>query len=158
MTSTRAVVFAVALVCSPGAARADTALNVGIVEVASVPEVEHVGTYGYIGISAAVPWRDIVFVPSLGVALSPELRRWGVVGTGLIDVPVTHRLGIDVIVTLTHDQSGTAWSDSMLFAGGGVGVSISLQSAVLSPSVIVARGINTNGVSVIPGFNLSYAP
>lgn len=145
------------LVTGSGTAHAaDPIINVGATEVVAAPDVEHVGVYPYVAGSLAFPLSVGVLIPSLGVEMSPELSRWGFVAVVTFDVPMTPRIGLDVLVSAIHDQDGGDWGGSAFLAGGGLGMSFVVDRFVVSPSISLFGGLNTPGWSVVPGLNLAY--
>lgn len=135
---------------------ADLVLSVGAFEAIEVPDAAHLGAYPYVAASLAVPVGDVALIPGLGIEYSPDASRWGVVASLVLDVPLTKRFAADVIVAAAHDQAGWQWSDAILLAGGGVGVSITTEHVVISPSVCVFAALDGSGWSLVPGVSFAH--
>ncbi|MDP2933613.1 MAG: hypothetical protein Q8N81_05810, partial [bacterium] len=117
---------------------------------------DHYGMYPYAGPSVAIPFEHLVLIPGLAVEGSPEFNRWGFVGTFTVDFPMNRFVGIDLTTAVVHDQSGTNFAEAVYFAGGGGGISVFLGKWTVSPSVLVLRGVNIPGKSIVPGVNIGY--
>jgi hypothetical protein len=152
----RALVATLVLAAAAGPAHAwDFAVDTGFVEVMAVPSREHVGLYPYLGVSFVVPLHRIALVPGLSVEAAPESGRWGLVASLVADLPVHQRLGLDVDVTLIHDQSGTDIAHADFLLGAGAGFSVFLGRWTLSPYVNIFRDLVVDGWAVVPGLNLA---
>ena len=149
--------LAMALLAAPAPAAAfDTAVNVGAIEIVSLPERQHIGAYPYLAVSLAFPLRRVTLIPSLGMEASPELARFGVVASFTADFPVRGPFGLDLVATLIHDQAGSAVAAALFFFGVGVGASWTHGHFTLSPSLNAFTGLNTPGFSLVPALNLAY--
>jgi len=148
-------VAALLLVAVPVSAQ-EVAANVGAIEVVTVPETAHVGVYPYAGISLALPVGQFTFVPGVSVEWSPELKRWGFVGTLTIDRKVSARVGIDLNLGFIHDQTGLNWGEAVYFAGAGPGCTVFLGDWSMSLSAVFFRELDTLAWALVPGFNMGY--
>jgi hypothetical protein len=135
----------------------EPAINIGAIEAIAVPNGQHLGAYPYAAMSVAVSVRRATLIPRLGIEYSPDTSRWGLVTTLVLDLPVSERLGIDLIASAIHDQEGTRLRDATFLLGGGVGVSVTTSRFVVSPSLCVYGSLDAGGWSVVPGVNISYA-
>jgi hypothetical protein len=135
---------------------ANPSINVGVVDLVA-PTADHLGAYPYVAVSVMIPTQRVTLVPTVGVEWSPELGAWGFSGCVVVDVPVAKRIGLDLIGSLIHDQSGTAFGDAAFYAGLGGGVSVFHETWTISPSVSVLRGLNVGGWTLAPAVNLAYA-
>lgn len=143
------------LVAAPALAT-DFAVNVGVIEVAALPGPAHAGAYPYLAGSAVLPAGQLLLIPGLGVEWSPELGRWGLVGTLVVDRPVNDWLGVDLIAALLHDQAGASVRSSDFYAGVGVGGTVVAGPVAISPSFSLYRGLDVGGWSLVPGLNFAY--
>jgi|KBSMisStaDraftv2_1062788.scaffolds.fasta_scaffold1192939_1 hypothetical protein len=134
---------------------ADFAVNTGFVEVVIIPEREHLGFYPYLGVSLAFPLPKLTLIPELTVEASPDARRWGFVATLVADFAVHRCIGLDVDVTLLHDQPGGDFGAAEFLVGVGGGFSIFVGTWTLSPFVNVFRDLSVPGWAVVPGLNLA---
>lgn len=137
------------------AAAFDVAVNAGAVEVLAVPDRQHVGLYPYLGISLVFPSGKVALIPSLSIEAAPESGRWGFVWSLVADFPVHERLGLDVDVTLIHDQSGTDLGSAELLLGAGVGFSVFWGRWTISPYVNAFRDLSVDAWALVPGLNLA---
>ena len=154
----RGLLVAGVMIGLPGVARAeDVAVAAGVAEVLTEPGHEHVGVYPYAAVGVVFPAGPWFVIPSLGVEYSPEVGRWGLFGAVTLDVPVSRRVGVDFIGTLSHDQPGAHWDEAELAVGAGLGLSIATQYAVLAPSLCVYRAVAKNEWSLVPGLNAARA-
>ncbi len=147
----------VSLVSATPAFAADPAVNVGVLEIAALPGAQHLGVYPYLAASIVFANDVAVLIPSLGIECSPELGAWGLVGAFTADFPVGKIVGIDLVLTLVHDQLGLEFDDAAFYLGLGAGASFLWDEWTLSPSVSVFRGLNVDGWSLVPAFNLARA-
>jgi hypothetical protein len=156
MRSAPAVALALALVGASAPARAyDFAVNTGFVEVVLIPERAHLGLYPYIGVSLAFVLPKVTLIPELTVEASPDAGRWGFVATLVADFAVHRRIGLDVDVTILHDQPGGDFGAAEFLVGAGGGFSIFVGTWTLSPYVNVFRDLSVPGWAVVPGLNLA---
>lgn len=149
-----AALLALALAAAPARA-ADVAFNVGAVEVVGIPNREQVGFYPYLGVSLVFSVPHAALIPSLSIEAAPDTGRWGFVAALVADFPVQQRLGLDVGVTLLHDQAGDAWSAAELLVGAGGGFSVYLGRWTISPFVNVFRDLMVDAWVVVPGINFA---
>src|SRR4051812_38356268 len=156
MRSAPAVAMALVLVGASAPARAyDFAVNTGFVEVVLIPERAHLGLYPYIGLSLAFVLPRVTLIPELTVEASPDAGRWGFVATLVADFAVHRRIGLDVDVTILHDQPGGDFGAAEFLVGAGGGFSIFVGTWTLSPYVNVFRDLSVAGWAVVPGLNLA---
>jgi hypothetical protein len=134
---------------------APIALNAGAIEVVGVPDPTHLGVYPYVGVSTLVPTEHVAIIPSLAIEWSPEFSRWGFVASVAADYSLTPRLGLDVNVTLIHDQGGGAFGDAAFFLGAGPGISVFVGRTTISPYLSAFHGLNVSGWSIVPGVNVA---
>ena len=134
---------------------ADFAVNSGAVEVVGIPARRHIGFYPYLGLSLAFPLPKVTLIPELAVEASPDAARWGFVLTLVADFAVHRRLGLDVDVTILHDQAGADFGAAEFLLGAGVGFSVFVGTWTLSPYVNVFRDVSVAGWALVPGFNLA---
>jgi len=129
--------------------------NIGATEVVGVPDATHLGIYPYLGASLVIPGpgKDVTLIPGLSIEWSPDQSRWGFVANGTADFALTPRVGVDLNVTLLHDQAGTDFGDSIFLLGAGPGVSIFAGRYSLSAYVSLFKGLNISGWSLSPGIN-----
>lgn len=153
-----AAVASAALASSLPARAADFAVDAGAVEVVTLPERQHAGFYPYVGFSFVIPFRRLALVPGLAVEAAPETGRWGFVGSLLVDFPVHARLGLDLDVTLLHNQFGGDFRHADVFLGAGVGFSIFLGSFTVSPYANVFRDLVADAWAIVPGLNVAVTP
>lgn len=154
---TLAAALLVALAAAPARA-ADFAVDTGFVEVVAIPSRQHVGLYPYLGVSLVFPFRRLALVPGLSVEAAPESGRWGFVGSLVADFPVHPRLGLDVDLTVIHDQSGSDFAHADVLLGGGAGFSVFLGRWTVSPYVNVFGDLAGAGWALVPGLNLAASP
>lgn len=131
--------------------------NVGLVDVQVLPGPVRLGLYGYVGASTVVDAGELTLVPELLVEWSPEAERWGFVGVLTGDYLLSQDMGVDVILALAHDQSGTDWGEAVFSAGPGIGYSFFLGDWIVSPFAIFYKTLNGPGWSWTPGLNVGYA-
>jgi hypothetical protein len=156
MRASAAVLVGLALWCASAPARgADFAVNTGFVEVVLIPEREHFGFYPYLGLSLAFALPRVTLIPELSIEGSPDAGRWGFVATLVADFAVHRRLGLDVDVTLLHDQPGGDFAAAELLLGFGGGFSVFVGTWTISPYVNVFRDLSVAGWAVVPGLNLA---
>jgi hypothetical protein len=154
-----ATAVALALLAASNPARAaDFAVDTGFVEVVTLPDRNHAGLYPYLGVSVVFPFPKLALIPGLSVEAAPETGRWGFVASLVADFPVHARLGLDVDVTLLHDQPGADWRRAEFFLGAGVGFSVFLGRWTISPYVNVFRDLSVEGWALVPGLNLACGP
>lgn len=153
-TWTAVLAVGMALLARPARA-ADLGLNVGAIEVLALPGPVHAGVYPALGVSLAFATEHVVWIPSLSLEWSPEFGRGGLVASVVADFPLSSQLGLDVSLTLIHDQPGFEVRRSDLFLGLGGGCSVFLGKWTLSPFVGLFYGLTTPGWSVVPGLNLA---
>ena len=151
VTATFAAVVAVA---RPARAY-DFAVNTGAVEVVSIPARRHLGFYPYLGLSLAFPLPRVTLIPELTVEASADSARWGFVLSLVADFAVHRRLGLDVDVTILHDQTGADFGSAEFFLGAGVGFSVFVGTWTISPYVNVFRDLSVAGWALVPGINLA---
>jgi hypothetical protein len=135
---------------------ADFAINAGAVEVVGLPERNHIGLYPYLGVSLAFVLPKVVLIPELTVEASPDSARWGFVLTLVADFAVHKRIGIDVDVTLLHDQPGAEFGAAEFLLGGGGGFSVFLGRWTVSPYLNVFRDLSVAGWALVPGINFAF--
>ncbi len=150
-----ALVVAVLVGASARAHAYDVAVNAGAVEVVGLPGRQHIGFYPYLGLSLAFALPKLTLIPELTVEASPDSARWGFVATLVADFAVARRLGIDVDVTLLHDQSGADFGAAELLLGAGAGFSLFVGSWAISPYVNVFRDLSVAGWALVPGLNFA---
>lgn len=132
-------------------------INLGAVEVVTLPQVAHVGLYLYAGLSRPVELSSgSLVIPSLSIEWSPELARWGFVVACALDIPISETIGIDIQGTLLHDQESWRFSKAVYYVGPGAGVSFYIGSVTLSPSVNAFYGLNDDSWSLAPAINISW--
>lgn len=141
---------------------ADPVFNAGALEVMTLPDLEHVGAYGYVGGSVIIPMNDdLVLIPGLSVEFSPNVAdeaHWGLVGTLVGSYALNDAATVDGIFTLLHDQVGGDFGGAAVFAGLGVGYTQLLGKISVSPSVSVYYDLVTgSGASFAPLLNIGYA-
>ena len=142
------------LLLLPARARAvDVALNLGFIE-AVTEHGAHIGAYPSVGVSLAFPLRHVTLIPSLSLEAA-DTGHWGFVGSFVTDFPVTDWLGLDLDVTLIHDQPGGDFDHAELLVGAGVGCSFFFGKTALSPFVNVFRDVTVAGWAIVPGVNLA---
>jgi len=150
------IVAGLALVGAAATARAaDFAVDTGFVEVVLIPERQHLGFYPYVGVSLAFALPRLTLIPELTVEASPDAGRWGFVATLVADFAVHRRVGLDVDVTLLHDQPGGDFGAAEFLVGFGGGFSIFVGTWTFSPFVNVFRDLSVAGWAVVPGLNLA---
>jgi hypothetical protein len=150
----RALLIALALVLSARAEAMDVALNLGFIEAVAAPGGAHIGAYPSVGVSLAFPLKHVTLIPSLSVEVA-ETGHWGFVGSFVTDFPVTDWLGLDLDVTLIHDQPGGDFDHAELLVGAGLGCSFFFGKNALSPFVNVFRDVTVSGWAIVPGLNLA---
>ena len=156
MGARAAVLAGAAILCASTPARAaDFAVNTGFVEVVLIPERAHFGFYPYLGLSLAFPLPRVTLIPELSIEASPDAGRWGFVATLVADFAVHRRLGLDVDVTILHDQPGGDFGAAEFLLGVGGGFSVFVGSWTISPYVNVFRDLSVAGWAVVPGLNLA---
>jgi hypothetical protein len=152
----RALLLAVLLL--PVSAAAQTwAVNAGAIDVIGLQPTAQLGFYPAVGISAAFTRTPFALIPSLSLEGSPDARRWGGVLALTGDYALTGSLGLDLNLALIHDQAGFAFGEALYFLGAGPGVSLYFGRWTLSFWVDAFHGLNVDGWSVVPGFNVGYA-
>jgi len=152
----RAAVVLVVVAAAAAPARAyDFAVDTGFVEVIGLPAREHIGLYPYLGVSLAFPLAKLTLVPELTVEASFDAARWGFVATLVADVQVQRHLGLDVDVTLLHDQPGGDFGAAEFLLGAGAGFSVFVGTWTFSPYVNVFRDLSVAGWALVPGLNLA---
>ena len=152
----RAAVVVLAVLAGSAPARAfDFAVNTGAVEVVGIPARNHLGFYPYLGVSLAFALPKVTLIPELTVEASPDAARWGFVLTLVADFAVHKRLGLDVDLTILHDQSGADVGSAELFLGVGGGFSVFVGRWTISPYVNVFRDLSVSGWALVPGLNLA---
>jgi hypothetical protein len=140
------------------AARANAgqlALNVGALEVVGLPHPAHLGLYPSVALSMAIQGPGLTLIPALGVEWAPELGRGGLVATLTSDWAMNDWLGLDLGVTLVHDQPGMRLSESLFYLGAGPGFSVFLGPWSLSAYVDGMLGLADGSWSLTPGLNLA---
>lgn len=140
---------------APAAAAYDLAVNVGAVEVVAVPERQHLGFYPYLGLSLVLPLRRVTLVPELAVEAAAESGHWGFVLSLVADFPVHARVGLDLDVTVLHDQLRGDFGAAEILVGAGVGFSIFVGRWTLSPYLNLFRDLSVPGWALVPGVNLA---
>jgi hypothetical protein len=153
--STATAVLLGMLAASTPAHAYDFAVNAGAVEVVGIPERRHLGFYPYLGLSLAFPLPKVTLIPELSVEASADSARWGFVASLVADFAVHRRLGLDVDVTVLHDQSGADFRAAEFFLGAGVGFSLFVGTWTISPYVNVFRDLSVAGWALVPGINLA---
>ncbi len=153
--SGRALALAVVLLSATPARAYDFAVDTGFVEVIGLPGRQHIGFYPYLGFSLAFPLPKVTLIPELTVEASPDAARWGFVATLVADFQVHQRLGIDVDVTLLHDQPRGDFGAAEFLLGAGVGFSVFVGTWTISPYVNVFRDLSVAGWALVPGLNLA---
>ena len=133
----------------------DFAVNAGAVEVVGIPERHHIGFYSYLGLSLVFPLPRVTLIPELSVEASADAARWGFVASLVADFAVHRRLGLDVDVTILHDQSGADFGAAEILVGAGVGFSLFVGTWTFSPYVNVFRDLSVAGWALVPGINLA---
>jgi hypothetical protein len=152
----RAAVVVLAMLAGSAPARAfDFAVNTGAVEVVGIPARNHLGFYPYLGVSLAFALPKVTLIPELTVEASPDAARWGFVLTLVADFAVHKRLGLDVDLTILHDQSGADIGAAEFFLGVGGGFSVFVGRWTISPYVNVFRDLSVGGWALVPGLNLA---
>lgn len=144
---------AAVILAASSAQAADFALNAGALEVVALPQPQHLGLYLYAGPSLAFAFEKVVLIGSLSLEWSPDQLRGGLVLGVTADFPLTSRLGLDVNVTLIHDQAGTDFARASFFIGGGPGVTFFFGKQAISPFISFFYG--AGGASLVPGINFS---
>ena len=149
------IVLLVAILLVPVRARAvDVALNLGVIEALELPGGAHIGAYPSVGVSLAFPLKHVTLIPSLSVEMA-ETGRWGFVVSFVNDFPVRDWIGVDLDVTLIHDQPGGDFRKSELLLGAGIGCSFFFGKNALSPFINVFRDLSVAGWAIVPGINLA---
>ena len=149
-----ALALAVAL---PRPARAvDWAVSIGAIEAIAVPEGKHLAAYPYLGLSLAIPLPRVTLIPALSIEAAPEVAQWGLVGSFTFDFPISKYLGIDLAVTVIHNQSGLDWSTAELLVGPGAGISLFAGPWTISPFLNFFRDLTFPGWVLVPGINAAY--
>ncbi len=141
-------------------ARADDAwINLGVSEIVVIPDPQHYAIYGYVAITlpVALEWQQLYLIPGLGFEYAPEVERGGLVGYLTLERSLSEKVAGDFVVTLAHDQPGLSLDEAVYSLGVGLGVSITLGSVVLSPSLSVYRVVDAPSWSLAPTLNLSRA-
>jgi len=133
----------------------DFAVNSGAVEVVGIPERHHIGFYPYLGLSLVFPLAKVTLVPELAVEASADSARWGFVLSLVADFAVHRRLGLDVDVTIIHDQPGGDFGAAEFLLGAGVGFSLFIGTWTLSPYVNLFRDVSVAGWALVPGINVA---
>ena len=155
-TVTAPLVTLAALLAVAGPAHAyDFAVDTGAVEAVGLPERRHIGFYPYLGLSLVFPLGRLTLIPELAVEASADAARWGFVLTLVADLAVQRHLGLDVDLTILHDQSGADFGAAELLLGAGVGFSVFVGTWTLSPYVNVFRDVSVAGWALVPGINLA---
>ena len=95
-------------------------------------------------------------IPGLGLEVCPETGRGGAIGATTLERGVSERVAADVFVSLIHDQPGLSWSESTFALGVGGGVSITVGSVVVSPSLTLYRTLDGPGWSLAPALGLAH--
>jgi hypothetical protein len=137
----------------------DVWMNAGASEVVIVPDATHYAVYGYVAITVPFDtgWHGIYVIPGLGFELAPEVERGGFTGYLTAEKSVSGSVAADLIVTFVHDQSGVSSDDAVFSVGLGVGVSIVMGRAALSPSLSMYRTLDdAAGWSLAPTLNVAY--
>lgn len=135
---------------------ADVALNVGLLEVVTLPQPAHAGLYPSVGVSLALPVGPTVLIPSLAAEWSFDQGRGGLVLGATLDVPLGRLVGVDLNLFLIHDMPGLELPHSIFFLGGGPGLSLFLGRWTLSVSLGLFTALGTWGLSLAPGLNLAW--
>ncbi len=133
----------------------DVAVDVGAVEVVAIPDRQHLGFYPYLGLSLVFPFARVTLIPQLAVEAAADVGRWGFVGSLVADFAVQARLGLDVDVTILHDQPGGDFGAAEFLVGAGAGFSIFAGRWTISPYVNVFGDLSVPGWAVVPGINLA---
>ena len=144
------------LACASEARAMDVALNAGATEVLTVPPLAHLAVYPAVGVSLVQPLEHVTLIPGLAVEYAPETGAWGFILSLVADFALNDRLGLDLDVTLLHDQPGAHFEEAALLLGGGVGCSVFLGKWTVSPFVNVFHGLNVPGWSLVPGVNVAF--
>lgn len=158
--SSKPLALAVALTLGLAARPAfalDWAANAGLLEVVALPGPTHAGLYPNVGVSALVPWKKLMLIPSLSVEWAPENSHAGLVFVFDADYALNDLVGLDAQVLLLHDQPGLKFDQSAFFAGVGVGCSFFLGSITLSPFLDVTTQLGAGGLALVPGANAALA-
>ena len=137
----------------------DLWMNAGASEVVLVPGATHYAVYGYVAITVPIDigWHGIYVIPGLGFELAPEVERGGFTGYLTAEKSLSRSVAADLIVTFVHDQSGLSSDDAVFSVGLGVGVSIAIGRAALSPSLSMYRTItDAADWSLAPTLNVAY--
>jgi hypothetical protein len=137
------------------AAAYDFAVNAGAVEVVVIPERQHLGFYPYLGFSLVFPLRRVTLIPQLTVEAAAESGHWGFVLSLVADFQVQARLGLDVDVTVLHDQLRGDLGTAEFLVGAGVGFSVFVGRWTISPYLNLFRDLSTPGWALVPGINLA---
>jgi hypothetical protein len=152
-----AVMLLIALWAVPARAF-DVAVNTGAVEVIGIPKRQHLGFYPNLGLSLVFPLRKVTLIPELSVEAAAESGRWGFVASLVADFAVHRRLGLDVDVTILHDQPGGDFRAAEILLGAGVGFSVFLGQWTVSPFVNVFGDVSVPGWALVPGINFAATP
>lgn len=139
------------LLLSVPASAVDVAITVGVSETLVMPKTEHGGLYPAVGLAWIVPAGPVTLSPGIAVEWSPEFARDGLVLSLFADKAVSERIGIDLGVSLMHDQPEFRLAESGFYAGAAAGFSVFLGPWTLSPSVGAFLGLNQPGWALLPG-------
>lgn len=142
----------------PAAEAAPWVPNVGVLESQVVPDGDHLGFYGYLGISTTVPAGLFLLLPELLVEWAPENDHWGVVAVTTFDYAYTPWFGGDLIVAVAHDQPGLDHGSATYGLGPGVGATFTCGAWTLSPFAIFYKNLGAPGWTWTPGLNVAWSP
>jgi hypothetical protein len=147
---------AVLLLAAAPARAVEVGLTGSATEVVVVPGPSHGGFYPALGVTLAFPTPAVTFLASLSLEWCFECARGGFLLVGTADFPVAEHLGLDVNLTLLHDQPGLRFDQSVFFVGLGPGLSVLLGPVTLSAFVSAMLGGSPLGWSVVPGVAFTY--
>lgn len=153
----RMVVLA-ALLPAVEARAGDVWLGFGVSEVATVPDLEHAGVYLFSCVTLPLEAGPVWIIPGVGAEYSPDLERGGATASLTVERAgvIGDNVAADLILSFIHDQ-GSSWSGATFSYGLGVGLSITLGSLALSPSLYAYRTIDYDGWTAAPTLTLSFA-
>lgn len=132
--------------------------NVGVLESQVVPDGDHLGFYGYLGVSTSAKVGPLLLIPELLVEWAPEGNHWGAVAVLTTDYPLNDCFGADLIVAVAHDQPGPSWHAAAFGAGPGIGLSAVVEAWTFSPFAIVYKNLGAPGWTWTPGLNVAWSP
>jgi hypothetical protein len=151
------VASAFALAIPASAQASDMILGAGVSESLVLPDATHYAVYGYAGGTLSFALDDAWYLaPSLYLEVAPEVGRGG----GLATLTLSRSLGGwgtgDVIASLAHDQHHLDFGGALFSVGLGAGVSIVVDSLVVSPSMSVFRVVDDPSWTLTPALTLGY--